>query len=1288
LELRHWLIVTFTSTDVTIKNKLKHPHSKQLILPRSNDGLWRVPLTSVSSFLKSSSSTCGLNHSSANDATILNNNYNNQNLVDNDTLLFRHNIIPNVNILSNCSNFITNSTASIQSHSARVKSLMPNESSVLHKVVRLHQRMGHPPAEAMCIAITGSSPMWSNSDLTPVQIRKIFNHYSCVACILAKRNHPGPQSNVIRNSALKPNLKSNVDKRVWLVGECITADILPRINPTSINGDTTIFIFEDVATGYIWAVPGKNDDSNAFIEALQIVHNFITLHGHTMRNLRTDGGGNLNSALVQQWLVKHRILSENSAPYQLFQNEVERHVQTTLKGVSTLLFSREFIRSDLWNYALIHYLITKNNTPNHKTAFSTPAYLFTNQTVNLHTTFLFAFGDIVIINVESKPEKNFKFDSKNQLGIYMSTSPGHKYAGMVYFPSEHQVLHRYTLAYLNISDLTFYTWYRKRYDLHGNHWSPYQTIANAFHDFTAVPLQYITNTSNNNTSHEKLHDSSLSSYSPALIPLSLIKQSPATNGNNNNKVHPPFALSKPLSWPHDEETTMNNHSPLSSTSAHDLDTTMNNNNGLTQATYNVGGAVIRRTLVWDNSYNSNLPTTQPISHHMSKTLSTNPTEEQLAGHYSSTNNSPSDSVSQPHILPSQQLDGSNNRRTLRHSIDWESWSKQNPSIFRTRSSVKNSSLLLSSITSTSYDDNYIHVFLPAKQYSSESSAANVIHVFSSSTINPNEQHVVLDEPTIAQALNSANKDEWIKAIRKEVNDILRNEFLTPLPSDFKLTAVPKYRFVRTTTKLKLKYKPTGELDKYKGRTCVRGDLIPNNDPTLNYSPTITFIIFMFILQIAVNCGMLRDNFDTVSAFLRTKFLPTDIPTYTKLEPKIAELCNLDPNTIYLMNSHFYGLPDASRAYYAAYKDLLVNNGYKQSHVDPCLFYRVTSTETTYIPIYVDDTYVFSTTQAGLDRVKRVVQTKYPIEDRKISEFLGIEISVLPNGTDLLLRQPKLLQDLFQEFPCRTSKLSKKIATPQNHAFLHNYRRKNNIQHNNIDKESPTITPKQFRHLLGILINLVKTRIDISMAVSMCSTNQNKPTVSDYEELLQIVDYLHSTKHQGLIIQKHSSIPFQLYCHVDASYMLHPDARSHSGYSLSFSPSGPVFFCKSKKQVLIATSAMHAETRALYQLTLQILQIHLVAIEIQLPLQLPTIIFEDNAPLIYTTSDPIARTIRCKHFLMLINFIKEQVTNNLIKLIKIPSEDNPADSLAKPTFGKDFFIKSNHLMFGKALSTSR
>eukprot|EP01038_Epipyxis_sp_PR26KG_P016464 gene16464-22456_t len=233
-----------------------------------------------------------------------------------------------------------------------------------------------------------------------------------------------------------------------------------------------------------------------------------------------------------------------------------------------------------------------------------------------------------------------------------------------------------------------------------------------------------------------------------------------------------------------------------------------------------------------------------------------------------------------------------------------------------------------------------------------------------------------------------------------------------------------------------------------------------------------------------------------------------------------------------MNCHFYGLPDASRAYYKAYSTLLIANGYKQSMVD------------------------------------------------------GIEITSIISDGSLLLRQSKLINDLLTEFPRRT--YAHQTSTPQTHHPIHR---------TTLDNISST----KYQHLLGILIHLTKTRIEISMAVSKKPWLQllkNLPLLmimKIYYKLLIIC--MHEYPDTGLIIKKHSTDPLQLYCHVDASYLLHPDARSHSGYSLSFSPSGPAFFCKSKKQQLVATSAMHAETRALYQLTLQIIQLHLVAIEI-------------------------------------------------------------------------------------------
>jgi len=54
-----------------------------------------------------------------------------------------------------------------------------------------------------------------------------------------------------------------------------------------------------------------------------------------------------------------------------------------------------------------------------------------------------------------------------------------------------------------------------------------------------------------------------------------------------------------------------------------------------------------------------------------------------------------------------------------------------------------------------------------------------------------------------------------------------------MPLNFSLPQT-NHRFVRTVTKLKRKYKPSGEFDKLKGRTCVRGDLLPPTHPDNNF----------------------------------------------------------------------------------------------------------------------------------------------------------------------------------------------------------------------------------------------------------------------------------------------------------------------------------------------------------------------------------------------------------------------------------------------------------------------
>ena len=223
---------------------------------------------------------------------------------------------------------------------------------------------------------------------------------------------------------------------------------------------------------------------------------------------------------------------------------------------------------------------------------------------------------------------------------------------------------------------------------------------------------------------------------------------------------------------------------------------------------------------------------------------------------------------------------------------------------------------------------------------------------------------------------------------------------------------------------------------------------------------------------------------------------------------------------------------------------------------------------------------------------------------------------------------------------------------------------------------------EYLHLLGALIYLTKSRPDIMTAISFGATMAAKPTLGAYRELLRCLAYLHSTRFAGLILKAGvPNRPLQLRCYVDASYLTHSDSKSHTGYIISFGEAGDTgcFFAKSGKQSVVATSSTHAEMRALYSLVVDIIfLIHLFS-ELHRPLTLPSIIMVDNQPVIDLTAAPSARAKRCKHFLMMVDWVREQIELTYIALLKVPTALNLADVLTKIITGGEYRSKAQLLL---------
>jgi len=102
-------------------------------------------------------------------------------------------------------------------------------------------------------------------------------------------------------------------------------------------------------------------------------------------------------------------------------------------------------------------------------------------------------------------------------------------------------------------------------------------------------------------------------------------------------------------------------------------------------------------------------------------------------------------------------------------------------------------------------------------------------------------------------------------------------------------------------------------------------------------------------------------------------------------------------------------------------------------------------------------------------------------------------------------------------------------------------------------------------------------------------------------------------------------------------------------------------------------------RALYDLTIQIIFLVALFKELNRPVELPVIVFEDNQPCIDLVTQETTRLGKSKHYLNIINFVKEQAQQGLLKMNKIDTSKNISNVLTKIICGQEFYDSFQAIM---------
>ena len=131
--------------------------------------------------------------------------------------------------------------------------------------------------------------------------------------------------------------------------------------------------------------------------------------------------------------------------------------------------------------------------------------------------------------------------------------------------------------------------------------------------------------------------------------------------------------------------------------------------------------------------------------------------------------------------------------------------------------------------------------------------------------------------TVGKALNSEDSDQWIKAMRAEL-ELLLEHTLEPVSA----ASMPQIRkVIHSTMQLKLKMLQNGKVDKYKARLCACGNELWSNTAE-TYSPTIGALAYATVHQIAIIDRMKMCTVDTVGAYLYADYPDNSLPIYLTL----------------------------------------------------------------------------------------------------------------------------------------------------------------------------------------------------------------------------------------------------------------------------------------------------------------------------------------------------------------------------------------------------------------------
>ncbi|GKC05439.1 retrovirus-related pol polyprotein from transposon TNT 1-94 [Tanacetum coccineum] len=362
--------------------------------------------------------------------------------------------------------------------------------------------------------------------------------------------------------------------------------------------------------------------------------------------------------------------------------------------------------------------------------------------------------------------------------------------------------------------------------------------------------------------------------------------------------------------------------------------------------------------------------------------------------------------------------------------------------------------------------------------------------------------------SMASKLTTASA-RWIDDMQEELNQFYRNKVWTLVPLPYGKIAIGSKWVV-----FKNKKDEHGTTTKNKERLIAQGY---SQEERIEYDETFAPVARMEAIRIFLAFATYMNfkfyQMDVKSAFLNGK-LKEEV--YVKQPPGFES--SEFPNYVCKRDKALYGLKQAPKAWYETLSTFLIQNKFARGRIDNTLFIYKSKGEVLLIQVYVDDIIFGSTSYKLCKQFEKLMIKKFEMSMiGELTYFLGLQIKQDDKGISIC--QEQYTRNLLKKYEIFDSSLVKTPMVPSN-----------NLGTNLAGKP---VNETSYKRMIGSMIHLTVTRLDIQFSIVLCARYQSNPKESHLTVVKRILRYLKGTPTLGLYYPK--CLGFDLKWYSDSDY---------------------------------------------------------------------------------------------------------------------------------------------------------